>query len=700
MEKRLQIALEWFVVFAFAIASVYSFAQEQKDTTKNNHASNLEEMVITAQYAPTLAEKAVQAIRVIDSKKIRTMGAQNLRDVLTNELNIRITQDNVLGSGMSLQGISGQNIKLLVDGVPLTGRLNGNIDLSQINMINVERIEIIEGPLSVNYGTDALGGTINIITNNKQSAPITCSSTNYYESQGNYNFSAKLGLKYKRESLTFNASRYYFDGWNPTDKAFLYERKELADSNRFEQWKPKTNHTLTGSYTHDFNKLKLGFTSDYFIETVINRGAPRLPYFETAFDDYYHTNRTKQAINLTGDIGKNLYLQLLAAYTQFKRVKNTYFKDLTTLEQDLTTNPSDQDTASFKNFVSRGSISTKNRARKINGEVGYDFNYEIGTGARIENLKQDIGDIALFASAEYEVLPALTIRPGVRASYNTDYKAPVVPSLHIKYAFGGKRDTNNINGNQSKQFTLRLSYARGFRSPSLKELYFYFVDINHNITGNPDLKAETSNNFNGSLRFTPKTKKQVLSFELAAFYNRINQLISLAQATSTTYSYFNIDNYQTVGAQINSDFSIHKVKITAGIAHVGRYNQLSETTDATTFSFSPEVRFNVVYDWVKPAVSFGLFYKYTGKTPGYNVDASGNLYQTMIQDYHTADLSLQKQFFKKRLQVGFGIKNLMNVRNINGVSTSSVHGNTTSTISVGTGRTYFFKIDFQLSYKK
>ncbi|MBL7890439.1 MAG: TonB-dependent receptor plug domain-containing protein, partial [Bacteroidia bacterium] len=113
----------------------------------------LNEVVVTAQYAPNSPEKAVHKIKIIDNKKIQSMAAQNLKDVLSNELNIRLSQDNILGSSMNLQGISGQNIKILVDGVPLTGRLNGNIDLSQINMNNVERIEIVEGPLSVNFGT-------------------------------------------------------------------------------------------------------------------------------------------------------------------------------------------------------------------------------------------------------------------------------------------------------------------------------------------------------------------------------------------------------------------------------------------------------------------------------------------------------------------------------------------------------------------
>ena len=647
----------------------------------------LNEVVITAQYAPNSPEKAVHKIKIIDSKKIEAMGAQNLRDVLTNEMNVRISQDNILGSSMSLQGISGQNVKVLVDGVPVTGRLNGNIDISQINMNNVERIELVEGPLSVNYGTDALAGTINIITKKTQKESVAISSNNFYESTGQYNFSGRIGIQKNKHAFAISGGRNFFDGWRITDKPFYVEKIQLADSTRFMDWKAKEQLFGTIYYSYFIKSLKLGYTGDVFYEKITNRGLPRLPYYETAFDDYYTTDRINNSLNLTGALNKTFYLNVLVAYNHYKRTKNTYFKDLTTLEENLTENSSDQDTTKFGVLTTRGSISTTKDSTVINYEIGYDINHESGFGIRIKEEQQQIGDYALFASAEYKPFSKLVMRPGIRVIYNTAYKSPVVPSINIRYQL-----TNTI--------ATRFSYARGFRAPSLKELYFYFVDINHNVVGNENLKAEHSNNFNLSISNQTKLGKILWKTENSYFYNHIQNMISLAQNSGTEYSYLNIDEYQTLGVQLQTEFAWEHLKIAVGGAYIGRYNELVKQSNTDKFTYSPEAKTNLFYEWKRPNITCGVFYKYTGELPMYVLNNSGEAYLSKIEDYHTADISLTKHFYKKRFNLTLGSKNIFNVVNISGVSTGGAHSSGGNTISVGTGRTYFIKLDINLTSNK
>lgn len=644
----------------------------------------LNEVVITAQYAPGSPEKAVHRIRAIDRKKIDALGAQNLRDALTNELNIRISQDNILGSGMSLQGISGENVKILIDGVPVTGRQNGNIDLSQINLNTIERIEIVEGPMSVNYGTNALAGTINLITKKSIKKTIEAGVNSYYESIGSYNLNVRTGFHKGKNTLLLSGGRNFFDGWKTGEKISINTKKTVADSSRFMQWKPKEQYFSELQYVYKLKKINLNYRGNFFFEKIYNRGYPRLPYGETAFDDIYQTRRIDNALFASGEIAKNRNIQWMAAYNDYTRTKNTWFKDLTTLQQTLTENSSDQDTSRFGLFNSRGSFSTSNDSTWINYELGYDINIENTLGQRINGQEKLIADYALFASSEINPSRNFILRPGLRYAYNTAYNAPLIPSVNLKY--------------QLKGLSIRGSYARGFRAPSLKELYFFFVDINHNIVGNPQLKAEFSNNYNLSSAYNHTFKKFMFKTEVSFFYNQIDNLITLAQIKGMEYTYINIGQFKTKGIQLNTEWAVQHLKLSAGASYTGRYNQVSETAEVNAFSYSTEFRAGVFYEIRKVNLTLGGFYKYTGKLPSFYVDENNQTQQAFMDPYQTADVSITWNGWKKRINLGLGCKNLFNVQYVRSMVVGTAHNSNTTSSPVSMGRSYCLKIEFNFNH--
>src|SRR5690606_39224896 len=372
-------------------------------------------------------------------------------------------------------------------GVPIIGRLNGEIDLSQINLNNVERIEIVEGPLSVNFGTDALAGTINIIMKKNQRRTWSAGMGAYYESNGQYNLSANAGFKKKDVLVQASAGRNYFDGWTLGDRSFAYKKEMLADSQRVQSWKPKEQYFGHLHLGKTFKGFQFSLTGDAFQESILNRGLPT--YSQTANDDIYLTDRLSSALNVRGNISPYFTANLLVAYNYFERRKNTYVKDLTTLEENLRDDQDVQDTTVFSTWMSRGTITQVKPNAKLHYEIGYDLNFESSRARRIKNQVQSIGDYALFATAEYSPISQLTFRPGLRLMHNTRYKAPLIPSLNLRY------HAPLSVGEDASSITLRASYARGFRAPTLKDLFFDFVDFNHNIVGNENLKAEYSHNF-------------------------------------------------------------------------------------------------------------------------------------------------------------------------------------------------------------
>ncbi|HLV41423.1 MAG TPA: TonB-dependent receptor [Brumimicrobium sp.] len=651
-----------------------------------------EEVAITAQYKSQLVEKAVHHIKVIDRQKIEAMAAQDLKDVLTNELNVRLGEDNILGSSMQLQGIGGENVKILVDGVPLTGRLNGNIDLSQIPLESIERIEIVEGPLSVSYGSDALAGTINIITKKNQEKSLVVNSNNYFESSGKVNNTVSLGWQIKKHQIRVEGGRHFFDGWDPSHSTFHFDPKPIADSSRVMQWNPKEQVFGGINYRYNRKNTLFNFSGQVFNEHIINRGMPRAPYQQTAFDDYFQTTRINQRANFQYRFKNNYRLSLVAAYNGYLRRKNTKIRDLTEISDVISSNQSDHDTSHYHSFIARGRLIQTKTDKRINYEIGYDILYEIAQGERILQKQQSIGDYAIYATAEYTPFKSLIIRPGLRYGYNSEYKAPLTPSLNIKY---------DLFENEKQQLSLRSSYARGFRSPSIKELHYEFVDINHNIVGNPDLEAEYANHYNLSMHQNLQLKEIKLKNKVVFFYNDIRQLITMAQSTATEYTYFNLDRYTTTGVQAESNFNYKSITAGVGLGYIGRYNDLAvDESRSINFLFSPEVKFNLQYNWINAGIQTALFYKYTGVLPNIQSNEDGELYETKINDYHMADFTVSKFVWNKRLKFTLGIKNLFDVTSITGSSSGEgAHSVGSGSVSIGMGRVYHFGVKLHLNSK-
>jgi outer membrane receptor for ferrienterochelin and colicins len=640
---------------------------------------SIDDIVVTAQVGAKTTSGSVIPVRVIDRKKLDLMAAQTLKDVLTNETGIRISQDNILGSSISMQGLTGENIKILIDGVPVIGRQNGNIDLSQIDMTNVERIEIAEGPLSIMYGSNALGGVINIITRKNVVAAKRFLLKEYVESIGTSNTALTGSGKIKKMSITGSLNHNYFDGWKAGEPFELIPKKHLADTNRFKTWKPRQQDMAGLNIGYAIKSWQLLATGNFFNEQILNRGMPRAPYFESAFDDIYRTRRLDYVLEVNHSYTKKSSFNGLVAYNSYRRIKNTYQKDLTSLEQQLTPAAEDQDTTRFHLLNIRTSCISS--VKKLSYNIGTDINIETAEGRRLMSGSGMISDYALFGVAERTFLDRLTVRAGLRGAYNSKYQPPLLPSMHMKWYLNPKS-------------ILRLSYARGYRAPELKELYFYFVDFNHNILGNPGLKAEESNSINLQYNYVARHHYILYKLEIKGFYNQIHNLITLAQVQGIEYTYFNIGLYKTAGAQLAVDMTYEHLRINVGMNYIGRYNQLTENYPVEKFSFSPEFKSSVSYTIPKYKTQVNLFYKYNGRIPVY-VLSNGAISQQYIDHYNWADFSVTRNF-NKSFTFGAGVKNIFNITDIRSAATGTVHTSGNS-MQVGTGRFYFLNLIYVLA---
>ncbi|MBK7212543.1 MAG: TonB-dependent receptor [Bacteroidales bacterium] len=639
---------------------------------------NMSEVVVTAQFTPERADRSIYRVNVINSKLIEQRAATNLTDLLSSESNMRISQGGVLGSSISMQGLSGENVKFLVDGIPVIGRMNGNIDLNQMNLFNVDHVEVIEGPMSVVYGSNAIAGVINIITKENKAAAFTSYANTYLESIGVYNFDGGVSKRIRRSLFSIDASRNFQSGYNDDP------------SERVMRWKPRRQYTADAYYLYSTEKLRLKFTGNYFNELLLDKGAKLAPYYESAFDNFFTTVRGTAKVESSYSPRKDQQWSLVAAYSDYQRVKNRYLKDLTTLEKILTPNADDQDTTVITNSVVRAWFNNNAKYALFNYQAGLDLNLETGKGKRIENLEQQIGDYAAFISLKYDKLKTLSVQPGARYIYNTKYKAPLVYSLNLKW-------------NPFAEWTARLTYARGFRAPSLKELYLYFVDINHNVRGNVDLKAEYSHNVNFNLSFNKETPKSYFNAEAGLFYNNVNNNISLAPISKDLYTYINIGKYVSGGGMLNLSFSLYpQLTLKTGMSITGQSFAFDKESLALASRFwNKDITASCNYRFVKQNITISAFYKFSGDAPQVVPNDDKTISVGWVKSYNTLDVSVMRSMFQNHLTITAGGKNLFNVKTIPAVGAGGgAHSGSSDSINVAWGRTYFVKLSYNFNKYK
>lgn len=673
---------------AVALLLICAGLYSQEDSLKPKQLEEV--MVVTGQYKPQSVKNSVYQVRVITKERIQKQSATKLQDVLSNELNIRFAQDlSTGGSGITMMGLKGQNVKILIDGLPMTGRqgTSNEIDINQIDINAVERIEIVEGPMSVIYGPDALAGVINIITKKTGSAKLSVIAKLHEETigkeygigEGIHNQYAGLTWRKKNWEVGGGFGHNFFGGWKDSavERELVWHKKDQLIANAF--------------IGYNNGKLNLRYRLDGLDEVITNPGN-FLFYQESsgdtlANDQEYLSQRIMQQLQASYFVNSNFSLQAQTSYTDYSRQVFSTTVSKKTGSVRLNTAEGAQSVVDFRGFIFRGTVFYK-LSSLVSFQPGVDINLENGEGERLKAGNNRVNDFAFFITSEITPSSKISIRPGLRFIKNSVYTAPpVIPSVNTRFALSSNLD-------------LRLSYARGFRSPSLRELYFNFIDANHKIIGNPGLKAETSHSFNGSLAWNKLNPGQVVyTTTLGGFYNDVNNLIDYAYSTtSDTVLMANILESKTAGVNLNTIVKYKQWNISLGTSYTGFYNDYAAADKSLPqLQWSAEINATAGYSFPKIGLNLNIFYKFTGKKPTYI--ASGPDIVLSEQDgYHIADFSANKKLFRYFI-LNAGLRNLFNVDRIKSSFVSgAIHS--AGGLNVGTGRSFFAGLVYNWEKKK
>ena len=623
----------------------------------------LDEIVITAQIGESSRKNSINNVISISKEEIEEFNTLNLGDLLNQQALFDIQIDPVLGASIEIQGMSGNNVNILVDGIPVIGRKGGQIDVSQLNLSNIEKIEIVKGPSSISYGSNSTGGVINLISKrNIQNNQIILS--NYYENIGLNQLNIDLNKKIKQQQFNINIGCSNFIGYS-------------EDTLRAKEWKPKRQYFGQIMWVSKIKENDIRLKSYFFDEKIIEMGNENYPPFDgTALDNHFLTYRNTNDLSIVRK-QENYSLNTLVSQssTKFKRVQ--YSLDLHTDEELKTNNPDFTSEDLFTAFYSRVEYNRLNWS-KISAQFGLDYRNDMVRGGRIQSGKAESFEWAFFSKTELKLTNNLKGQIGIRIPYHSIYSAPLTPSLQLHFS-------------KSPKLQYRASYARGFRAPSIKELFMEFIDSNHNIIGNSELDAEYSHAFNSSIVFTPYQKNsKYVQIDLEASLQYLNNKIELAQIENTTnYTYFNISKAKYYGLNTTIDSKISnssKVSIGWNIYKT----EFNESLKPSTFQ-----NITLLYKYTNLKYKFGgnINFKISPEITTQRFE-NDELISVQQEPYELINLNMHKTLSKYNSTISFGMKNLMNVKNILSIGNGAAHSSSESLISWG--RTFFVNLKITL----
>jgi outer membrane receptor for ferrienterochelin and colicins len=599
-------------------------------------------MVVTGAKVAEDVRESVTAVEVISREEIEATDAKTVAELMQNIPGVVIF-DNPQATVM-MQGFEGAYVKILVDGIEVTGDVGGAIPVSLIPVSDIERVEIVRGASSVLYGSDAMGGVINIITKRPEKDRFSFQTRQELASNLRYYGEAYAGYDHKRFALSLGGAFDWDQGkirQTRNNMGTLIDIYDVAGARignvrASAAWHhPLGDLELFGGWTDSLLNVSADLENGYdFADSKIEGGLKHSWRFsDTALLDGFFSYR-RLDYNAT-------------KYNYTFRSKSPYADSLF------------QDLEGELRFLWEPHISHA---------------LLLGLNAKRNALESDSFEAeksmimaAAFIQETWNIkgLDRFRLVPGLRFDYRPPNNAEEAPIFKLSPKLSFRYDP-------AENLILRLSYGMGFKTPSLKQNYWIFfhpAPNNFLLQGNPGLKAETSHGFNASAGWTV-TKH--FSLNAAGYFNYIVDLIddyifdenpgSAADTSGTAQTYIYVRTYRNVGRAITTGGDLSLKYKTKRLDLSGAYNlTIAKGYDEEAGAYTDlssrvphQVTLSGAYTIPKIETTLGL--RINWSSPQFISVAEG----THTPDYLTASFRVSKHLFKKRLEFYGGIQNLLN----------------------------------------
>ena len=646
-----------FLLFLF-LGSIGVQAQihkmERIDSSSVSRSYNLNPVVVTGSGHHQRLKSTATPVRVLSSQEISEQGITTFDGALTRMMPQASMSPNSMGTFLRLNGLGNKYILILINGQKLSGDISNNVDLNRINMSRVKRIEVLDGAASSLYGSDAIAGVINIITDQPTQDMVSITSDSKVSGHGVLTESVSLDI--------------YKDGFG-SYTSFSHDQADSYQNNDLEYVKGSDTETqrtiapyFTGYRSNIFGQkftyaptqhlaLNAGLDYSYKItdrpETAtVPEGSPSGTKAPTGGTDY--EMRYKGLRWNVGGIYKFTSRNSLQADFTVDRFR--YGKEYDVATKDYAVGDYIQ---SKKQRMMEGGLKTiLGLTSNSTTIVGADWRKDYLT-ATSGNIDQNVYTLAAYAQHEAKVRVgqgSVSATVGLRLTHHETFNNHLTPKATLMYSLG--------------PVNVRATYSAGFRAPGLDELYYHYYSVNRGKPqisfGNQDLKPEKSHYFSLNAEY----RTQQIAVSVTGYLNRINDMVvkqnidvdatSLAMLRSefpemtdaeasklATYAlYQNSDKGDVKGVQLNLSANVTKdLNISAN--YVYTYARTMSGNEWTTLERS-----------IRPAATIAVNYHHAWRNYGLNVNLNGRLQsKTYYPDYEDAP--------------GYGIWNLNTTHSFN-----------------------------------
>ena len=475
---------------------------ERIDSSTVSRTYNLNPVVVTGSGHHQRLKSTATPVHVLSSQEIREQGISTFDGALIRMMPQASMAPSSMGTFLRLNGLGNKYILVLINGQKLNGDISNNVDLNRINMSRVKRIEVLDGAASSLYGSDAIAGVINIITDQPTQQLIGVTSDTRVSGKGQLT-----------ENVTLDIFKNGFGSYTSYshDQADSYQNNDLEYVKGSDTETQRTIAPLFTGYRADIIGQKFTYAPNQHL--ALNAG---LDY------SYKKTDRPETRSDITGGTDYEM------RYKGFRwNIGGIYkFTAKNSLQANFTVDRfrygKEYDVATKSNAV--GDYVQSKKQRMMDGEVKAilgllkDATTIFGADWRKDYLTATSGDInehvyslAAYAQHEQKFLKDFTATVGLRLTHHETFKNHLTPKATLMYAPGN--------------FRFRATYSAGFRAPGLDELYYHYFSVNRGKAqisfGNQDLKPEKSNYFSLNAEY----RDEVIAVSVTGFLNRINDMV-------------------------------------------------------------------------------------------------------------------------------------------------------------------------------